>query len=145
MARVSSCKPRRDRDQRMRVLPVPGGPARMIPWYGLGTDTQEGIGVLEGQLDQVACGFDGGVLAEDVGVSRGRYGSLRGLLASRSVRRRSASEVKSETDTDTAMATVGAAAEVGWRNLAVGPERRRLAFKVVDQGPSGVIGGQGVG
>ena len=49
----------------------------MIPWYGLGTDTQEGIGVLEGQLDQVACGFDGGVLAEDVGVARGRTARAR--------------------------------------------------------------------
>jgi hypothetical protein len=100
--------------------------------------------VFEWQLDQVARGFDGGVLAEDVGVSRGRYGSLRGLRAGRSVAHASPSEIESETDTDTAMVAVGGGGEVGWRNLAVWPKPRRLAFEVIDQGPSGVIGDQGV-
>ena len=39
------------------------------------------VGVLQRQLDQVACGLDRSVLAEDVGVARGRYATLHGLGA----------------------------------------------------------------
>jgi hypothetical protein len=49
------------------------------------------------QLDQIARGLDGGVLAEDVGVASGRDRSLRGLVG-RSVWRRSPSEIESELD-----------------------------------------------
>ena len=74
---------------------------------GFGANAEEQVGVLERQLDQVARGFDGGILAEDIGIASGRDRTLRGLLASRSVGRRSPSEVESETDTDTAMAAIG--------------------------------------
>src|ERR1019366_7204102 len=92
----------------------------------LGTDVDEEVGVFEGQFDQVARGFDCGVLAEDIGGARGRHRTRRGLLSRRSIRRRSASEIESETDTDTAMASIGGGAEVGGQDLAVRPNPRRL-------------------
>ena len=43
------------------------------------------------------------------------------------------------------MAAIGGGAEVGGRNLAVWPKPRGLALVVVDQAPSGFVGGQGIG
>ena len=78
------------------------------------------VGVLQRQLDQVACGLDRSVLAEDVGVARGRYATLHGLGAV--IGCLGHGEIQSVMDSDTATAAVGRGAQVGGRNLAVGPE-----------------------
>ena len=98
---------------------------------GLGADAEEEVGVLEWQLDQVARGLDGGVLAEDVGVAGGWHRALRGFGAVGIVRLRRASKIGSETDTDTATVAIGGGGEVGGRNLAVGPNPCRLAPPVL--------------